>query len=246
MKLNGNYLVTGGSRGIGRAICLEIARCGGNVGIIYAGNEAAANETAKTVEALGAKAFVYKLDVSDFSAAKTVVDTAAKDMGSIDGLVNNAGVTADKLLLRMSEEDYDKVLSVNLKGAFNMIKHVSPLMIRARKGRIVNLSSVVGLMGNAGQINYAASKAGVVGLTKSAAKELASRCITCNAIAPGFIGTDMTDKLTDAQKEAITAGVPLGRIGNPEEVAHLAVFLLSDEASYITGEVIKIDGGLYI
>ena len=246
MKLSGNYLVTGGSRGIGRAICLEIAKNGGNVGIIYAGNEAAAHEAATMVEKLGVKAFVYKLDVSDFSEAKTVVDTAAKDMGGIDGLVNNAGVTADKLLLRMSEEDYDRVLSVNLKGAFNMIKHVSPLMIRARKGRIVNLSSVVGLMGNAGQINYAASKAGVIGLTKSAAKELASRGITCNAIAPGFIGTDMTDKLTDAQKEAITAGVPSGRIGNPEEVAHLAVFLLSDEASYITGEVIKIDGGLYI
>ena len=146
----------------------------------------------------------------------------------------------------MSEEDYDKVLSVNLKGAFNMVKHVSPIMIRARKGRIVNLSSVVGLMGNAGQVNYAASKAGVVGLTKSVAKELASRGVTCNAIAPGFIGTDMTAKLTEAQQQAITASVPLARIGAPEEVAHLAVFLLSDMAAYITGEVIKIDGGLYI
>lgn len=246
MTLNGNYLVTGGSRGIGRAICLEIAKCGGNVCIVYAGNDAAANETKEEVEKLGAKAWVYKLDVSDFNAAKTIVDTAAKEMGSIDGLVNNAGVTADKLLLRMGEEDYDKVLSVNLKGTFNMIKHVSPLMIRARYGRIVNLSSVVGLMGNAGQINYAASKAGVVGLTKSVAKELASRGITCNAIAPGFIGTDMTAKLTETQQQAITSAVPLARIGSPEEVAHLAVFLLSDMAAYITGEVIKIDGGLYI
>ena len=246
MTLNGNYLVTGGSRGIGRAICLEIARCGGSVGIIYAGNDAAANETKEEVEKLGAKAWVYKLDVSDFNAAKATVEAAAKDMGSIDGLVNNAGVTADKLLLRMGEEDFDRVLSVNLKGAFNMIKHVSPLMIRARRGRIVNLSSVVGLMGNAGQANYAASKAGVVGLTKSVAKELASRGITCNAIAPGFIGTDMTAKLTDAQQQAITSAVPLSRIGSPEEVAHLAVFLLSDMAAYITGEVVKIDGGLYI
>ena len=246
MKLNGNYLVTGGSRGIGRAICLEIARSGGNVGIIYAGNDAAANETAKEVVSLGAKAYVYKLDVSDFNAAKSVVETAAKDMGSIDGLVNNAGVTADKLLLRMTEADYDKVLSVNLKGAFNMIKHVSPLMLRARRGRIVNLSSVVGLMGNAGQVNYAASKAGIVGLTKSVAKELASRGITCNAIAPGIIGTDMTNALSDEQRAAITDGVPLRRIGLPEEVAYLAVFLLSEEASYITGQTIKIDGGLYI
>ncbi len=246
MTLNGNYLVTGGSRGIGRAICIEIARCGGNVGIVYAGNDVAANETKCEVEKLGAKAWVYKLDVADFNAAKTVVEAAAKDMGSIDGLVNNAGVTSDKLLLRMSEDDYDRVLSVNLKGTFNMIKHVSSLMIRARKGRIVNLSSVVGLMGNAGQANYAASKAGVVGLTKSVAKELASRGVTCNAIAPGFIGTDMTAKLTEAQQQAITASVPLARIGAPEEVAHLAVFLLSDMAAYITGEVIKIDGGLYI
>lgn len=246
MKLNGNYLVTGGSRGIGRAICLEIARSGGNVGIIYAGNDAAANETAKEVVSLGAKAYVYKLDVSDFNAAKSVVETAAKDMGSIDGLVNNAGVTADKLLLRMTEADYDKVLNVNLKGAFNMIKHVSPLMLRARRGRIVNLSSVVGLMGNAGQVNYAASKAGVVGLTKSVAKELASRGITCNAIAPGIIGTDMTNALSDEQRAAITDGVPLRRIGLPEEVAYLCAFLLSDSAAYITGEVIKIDGGLYI
>lgn len=246
MKLNGNYLVTGGSRGIGRAICLKIAESGGNVGIIYAGNEAAAEEVAEKARSFGIVALTYKLDVSDYEATKAVVEKAAADFGNIDGLVNNAGVTADKLLLRMTEEDYDRVVGVNLKGTFNMIKHVSPLMIRARKGRIVNMSSVVGLSGNAGQLNYSASKAGIVGLTKSTAKELSARGITCNAIAPGFIGTDMTAKLSSEQQKAIVDGVPLKRMGTPEEVAFLAVFLLSDNAAYITGEVIKIDGGLYM
>lgn len=241
-----NILVTGGSRGIGRAICVKAAQSGANVGIIYAGNEAKAEETVKIAENFGVKAIAYKTDVSDFEACKKTVDKALADFGAIDGLVNNAGITADKLLMRMSEEEFDRVLSVNLKGAFNMIRHVCTAMMRARKGHIVNMSSVVGLMGNAGQINYAASKAGVVGLTKSVAKEFASRGITCNAIAPGFIGTDMTDKLTDEQKKAIVSSVPLQRIGSPEEVASLAVFLLSDEAAYITGQVIKIDGGLYI
>ncbi len=241
-----NIIVTGGSRGIGRAICLEIARRGANVAVVYAGNDAAAAETVEEVKKLGVKAVSYKLDVSDFEACKNTVAQIAKDFPSVDGLVNNAGVTADTLLLRMTEQDYDKVLNVNLKGTFNMIKHVSPIMIRARKGHIVNMSSVVGLSGNAGQINYSASKAGVVGVTKSAAKELAPRGITCNAIAPGFIGTDMTAKLTDAQKDAILQSVPLKRMGGAEEVAALAAFLLSDAAAYITGEVIKIDGGLYI
>lgn len=241
-----NIIVTGGSRGIGRAICLKIAEQGGNVAVVYAGNDAASAETVKEAEKFGVKAVCYKLDVSDFEACKTVVGEITKDFPSIDGLVNNAGVTADTLLLRMTEQDYDKVLNVNLKGTFNMIKHVSPIMLRARKGRIVNMSSVVGLSGNAGQINYSASKAGVVGITKSAAKELAPRGITCNAIAPGFIGTDMTAKLTDAQKDAILQSVPLKRMGDAREVADLAAFLLSDSAAYITGEVIKVDGGLYI
>ena len=192
------------------------------------------------------KAVFYILYVYYFESCKTVVGEITKDFPSIHGLVNNAGVTADTLLLRMTEQDYDKVLNVNLKGTFNMIKHVSPIMLRARKGRIVNMSSVVGLSGNAGQINYSASKAGVVGITKSAAKELAPRGITCNAIAPGFIGTDMTAKLTDAQKDAILQSVPLKRMGDAREVADLAAFLLSDSAAYITGEVIKVDGGLYI
>ncbi len=241
-----NILVTGGSRGIGRAICLKAASEGANIAVVYAGNDAAANETAAAVREFGVRTETYKLDVSDFDAVKETVAAIAKDFGSIDGLVNNAGVTADTLLLRMTEADYDKVLGVNLKGTFNMIKHVAPLMLKARKGRIVNMSSVVGLSGNAGQINYSASKAGVVGITKSVAKELASRSVTCNAIAPGFIGTDMTAKLTEAQQQGILSSVPLGRMGNAEEVAALAVFLLSDAAAYITGEVIKIDGGLYI
>lgn len=241
-----NVIVTGGSRGIGAAICLEIAAQGGNVAIVYAGNEEAALNTKSQAESLGAKAFVYQADVSDFEAAKRVVEQAAADLGGVDGLVNNAGVTCDKLLLRMSEQDFDRVLQVNLKGTFNMIKHITPIMLKARKGHIVNMSSVVGLMGNAGQINYAASKAGVVGLTKSVAKELASRSVTCNAIAPGFIGTDMTAKLTQQQQDAIKGGIPLSRMGEAQEVAYLAAFLLSDRAAYITGEIIKVDGGLYI
>lgn len=241
-----NILVTGGSRGIGRAICLELASRGANVGVIYAGNDSAAEKTVEDCAALGVKAQCFKADVSDFEAVKQLITNAAAAFGSVDGLVNNAGVTADKLLLRMTESDFDRVVSVNLKGAFNMIKHVTPLMIKARYGRIVNMSSVVGLMGNAGQINYAASKAALVGLTKSVAKELASRNVTCNAVAPGFIDTDMTAALTEQQQQAIKSNIPLGRMGQAADVARLTAFLLSDAAAYITGEVIKVDGGLYM
>ena len=239
-------VVTGGSRGIGAAIARHCAQCGANVAVVYAGRADAAQETVANCEKLGVRAKAYQCDVSDFEAAKNLVASIVTDFGSVWGLVNNAGVTCDKLLLRMSEADFDRVLAVNLKGSFNMIKHLTPVLLRAKEGRIVNLSSVVGLMGNAGQVNYAASKAGVVGMTKSVARELASRSITCNAVAPGFIDTDMTAKLTDDQQAAIRAGIPLGTIGTVDDVAATVAFLLGAGARYITGEVIKVDGGLYI
>lgn len=239
-------IVTGGSRGIGAAIARACAEQGADVAVVYAGNADAAAQTVNACVALGVRAKAYQCDVSDFEAAKNTVAAVVADFGGVWGLVNNAGVTCDKLLLRMTEADFDRVLAVNLKGAFNMIKHITPVLLREKCGRIVNLSSVVGLMGNAGQANYAASKAGVIGLTKSVARELASRSITCNAIAPGFIDTDMTAKLSEEQKAAIRAGIPLGTIGRVEDVAALVSFLLSDAARYITGEVVKVDGGLYI
>lgn len=239
-----NVLVTGSSRGIGKAIALAYANMGANVAILYAGNKEKADETASEITALGVKAVAYKCDVSSFTETKEVVDAVNKEFGGIDVLVNNAGVTADTLLMRMSEEQWDKVLDTNLKGAFNMTKHVSTLMLRARKGAIVNVSSVVGLMGNAGQANYSASKAGLIGLTKATAKELSSRGITVNAVAPGFIATDMTDMLTAEQQELIKKQIPLGTIGQASNVADLVVFLSQNK--YITGEVVKIDGGMYI
>lgn len=239
-------LVTGGGRGIGRAIALTCAEKGASVAVVYSGSAEAAENTVKRITDSGVKAAAYKCDVSDFSAVKTLVERVAVDFGRIDGLVNNAGITADNLLLRMKEEDYDRVLSVNLKGAFNTVKHTAPLFMKQRSGSIVNITSVVGLMGNAGQVNYASSKAGVVGLTKSVAKELAPRFVRCNAVAPGFIATDMTDKLSEEQKAAICAGIPLKSIGVAEDVAEAVCFLLSDASRYITGEVIKVDGGLYI
>lgn len=241
-----NIIVTGASRGIGAAIALECAAQGANVAIVYAGRADAAAETAEKCAAFGVKAAAYQCDVSDFEAAKGVIARISADFGTVWGLVNNAGITRDKLIMRMSEEDFTRVLDVNLKGCFHMIKHLTPLLARAREGRIVNLSSVVGLMGNAGQVNYAASKAGVIGLTKSVAKELAPRAVTCNAVAPGFIDTDMTAALSAEQKAAIRSGIPLGTIGAPADVAKLTAFLLSEDAGYITGQVIKVDGGLYI
>ena len=237
-------VVTGGSRGIGRAVCLELAKGGANVVLCYAGNEAAAQETVREIEALGAKALAIRCDVSDAAQVDALVKAAVETFGRIDILVNNAGITRDNLLMRMSEADFDAVISTNLKGTFLCMKAVSRLMLKQRYGRIVNLSSVVGLRGNAGQVNYAASKAGVVGMTKSLAKELASRGVTVNAVAPGFIETDMTAALTDAARAAAQGSIPMNRLGAPEDVAKAAAFLASDDAAYITGQVLAVDGGM--
>ena len=237
-------IVTGGSRGIGRAVCLELARGGANVVLCCAGNEAAARETAKSVEELGAKALALRCDVSDAARVDALVKAAVDAFGRVDILVNNAGITRDNLLMRMSEADFDAVIAANLKGAFLCMKAVSRLMLKQRYGRIVNLSSVVGLRGNAGQVNYAASKAGIVGMTKSLAKELASRGVTVNAVAPGFIETDMTAALTEQARAAALGSVPMGRLGAAEDVARAVAFLAGDGAAYVTGQVLAVDGGM--
>ncbi len=237
-------VVTGGSRGIGRAVCLELARRGAHVALCYAGNEAAAKETVAACEAEGARAMAVRCDVSDESQVKALMDAALKEFGRIDILVNNAGITRDGLLMTMKEADFDAVLDANLKGAFLCMKAVSRPMMKQRYGRIVNLSSVVGLRGNAGQANYAASKAGLIGLTKSAARELASRGITVNAVAPGFIDTDMTAALPEAARTALFASIPAGRLGRAEEVARAVAFLASEASAYLTGQVLAVDGGM--
>ena len=237
-------VVTGGSRGLGRAVCLELAEGGANVVLCYAGNEAAARETVRAVEALGAKALAVRCDVADAAQVDELVKAAQVAFGRIDILVNNAGITRDNLLMRMSEADFDAVVAANLKGTFLCMKAVSRLMLKQRYGRIVNLSSVVGLRGNAGQVNYAASKAGVIGMTKSLAKELASRGVTVNAVAPGFMETDMTAALPDAARSSAKEAIPMGRLGAPEDVAKAVGFLASDAAAYITGQVLAVDGGM--
>ena len=245
MKFEGKTaIVTGGSRGLGRAVCLELAAGGANVVLCYAGNEAAAQETVRAVEALGAKALAVRCDVADAAQVDELVKAAMEAFRRIDILVNNAGITRDNLLMRMSEADFDAVIAANLKGAFLCMKAVSRLMLKQRYGRIVNLSSVVGLRGNAGQVNYAASKAGVIGMTKSLAKELASRGVTVNAVAPGFIETDMTAALPEAARTAAQNGIPMSRLGAPEDVAKAIGFLASDDAAYITGQVLAVDGGM--
>ena len=237
-------IVTGGSRGIGRAVCLELAAGGANVVFCYAGNDAAAHKTAQDVEAAGGRALALRCDVSDAAQVDALVSAAGERFGRIDILVNNAGITRDNLLLRMSEAEFDMVVAANLKGAFLCMKAVSKRMLKQRCGRIVNLSSVVGLRGNAGQVNYAASKAGVIGMTKSLAKELASRGVTVNAVAPGFIETDMTAALPEAARTAAQNGIPMSRLGAPEDVAKAVGFLASDDAAYITGQVLAVDGGM--
>ena len=237
-------VVTGGSRGLGRAVCLELAKGGANVVLCYAGNEAAAGETVAACEALGAKALAVRCDVAKADEVKALMDAAVEAFGRIDILVNNAGITRDGLLMMMKEEDFDAVINANLKGAFLCMKAASRLMMKQRWGRIVNLSSVVGLRGNAGQVNYAASKAGVIGMTKSLAKELATRGVTVNAVAPGFIDTDMTAAMPQAAREATLASIPMGRMGAPEDVAKAVAFLASDEAAYVTGQVLAVDGGM--
>ena len=234
-------VITGGSRGIGAAIALKFASLGANIAVIYSGNAEAANETCRLCQAHGVKAIPYRCDVADFSAVKETVSLIKKDFGSVHIVVNNAGITRDGLVAMMKEEDYDAVLDTNLKGAFNMIRHCSPLLIRAKEGCIINITSVAGLMGNAGQCNYSASKAGLIGLTKSAAKELASKGIRCNAIAPGFIATDMTE---DQMENPLVKMIPLGRMGKPEDIAEAAAYLAA--APYVTGEILRVDGGIAI
>ena len=237
-------LVTGGSRGIGRAICVRFAEKGANVMINYAGNESAALETKRLCEEHGAKVEVIHADVSDDKQCVDMIKATILTFGRLDILVNNAGITCDGLLMRMSEEDFNTVLDVNLKGTFHCIKHVSRIFTKQRSGRIINMTSVVGLSGNAGQVNYAASKAGVIGLTKSAAKEFASRGVTVNAIAPGFIETDMTDQLKDEIKQEMKRNIPLGFFGTPDDIAGTVLFLASNDARYITGQVISVNGGM--
>lgn len=239
-------VVTGASRGIGKAIALKLASLGASVVVNYNGSEERALQVKAEIEEQGTKASVYQCDVSDFESCETFIQDIIKEYGRIDILVNNAGITKDGLLMKISEEDFDKVLDTNLKGTFNTVRFVSRQMLKQKSGRIINMSSVVGVSENAGQANYAASKAGVIGLTKSAARELASRGITVNAIAPGFIETDMTEVLSDKVKEACVGQIPLGKFGKPEDVANLAAFLASDEAGYITGQVIHVDGGMVI
>ena len=245
MSLNGKTaLVTGASRGIGCAIALRLAEDGANVAVIYAGSADKAEAVVNEITALGVNAKAYRCNVADSTAVNETVKAVTNDLGKIDILVNNAGITRDGLMLRMKDEDFDAVLDTNLKGAFNMIRACYSGFIRKKSGRIINISSVSGIMGNAGQANYSASKAGVIGLTKSVARELASRGITCNAVAPGFIQTDMTENLGD--NNPLLNSIPLGRMGKPEDIAAAVAFLASDSAAYITGEVLKVDGGLAI
>jgi len=247
MRLAGKTaLVTGASRGIGRAIALRFAAEGAFVVVNYAGNEAAAGETLAAIESAGGKAVLSRFDVGSAGEVDTAVKAIVAERGRIDILVNNAGVTRDNLLMRLTEDDFDAVVRTNLKGTFLVTKVVSRQMIRQRGGRIVNMSSVVGEMGNAGQSVYAATKAGILGFTKAMARELASREITVNAIAPGFITTDMTQSMPEAARKEFAERIPLGRFGAPEEVAELALFLASDAAAYVTGQVVGINGGMYM
>lgn len=239
-------IVTGASRGIGREIALTFASYGANIVVNYYGSEKKAREVADEIEAMGREVLLYQGDVADMDAAKAMVKETVKKFGRIDILVNNAGITKDNLLMAMKEEEFDQVIRTNLKGSFVCMKQVIRTMIKQKYGKIINLSSVSGRMGNAGQINYSAAKAGIIGMTKSLAREVGSRGITVNAIAPGFIDTDMTAVLKEDVKEAIMSEIPLKRMGQPRDIAQAAAFLASDNASYITGQVISVDGGMYM
>ncbi len=239
-------LVTGASRGIGREIALTLAEYGADVIVNYNGSEEKAAQVKAEIEKLGRRAKMVQCSVADYEASRKMISDMLAVFGHIDILVNNAGITKDNLMIKMSEDDFDAVIDTNLKGTFNTIKHMYRAFLKQRAGRIINLSSVSGVLGNAGQANYAASKAGVIGLTKSMAKELASRNITVNAVAPGYIDTDMTQAMSDGAKEAIIAQIPLKRAGQTKDIAEMVAFLASDKASYITGQIISVDGGMAI
>ncbi len=239
-------LVTGAGRGIGKAIAIALAKEGMNVVVNYNGSADKAEETAAAIRELGVKAKTVKCNVADFDECKKMIDEVIAEFGRIDVLVNNAGITRDGLLMKMSEDDFDSVININLKGAFNTTKHISKYLLKQKAGKIINISSVSGILGNAGQANYSASKAGIIGLTKSTARELASRGITCNAIAPGFVETDMTSAMNEQVIEKSIEMIPLKRIGKAEEIAYMAAFLASEKADYITGQVFAVDGGMTI
>lgn len=246
MLKNKIALITGAGRGIGRAIAVALAKEGAEVVINYNGSEERAKEVKQTIEENGGKASIYKCNVSDFTACEAMIKDIVKEYGHLDILVNNAGITKDGLIMKMKEEDFDSVLNVNLKGTFNTIRHSARQMLKQRSGKIINISSVSGILGNVGQANYAASKAGVIGLTKTMARELGSRGITVNAIAPGFVDTEMTEVLSEEIRENACKQIILGRFGKPEDIANTAVFLASDKADYITGQVISVDGGMNV
>ena len=241
-----NALVTGAGRGIGKAIALELAAKGAFVIVNYNGSKEAAEQTVAEIKAAGGDAVAYQCSVSDYEACGAMITALIKEYTHIDILVNNAGITRDGLLMKMSEEDFDAVINTNLKGCFNTIRHMSRYFLKQRAGKIINISSVSGILGNAGQANYSASKAGAIGLTKAVARELASRGINVNAVAPGFVETDMTDALSDSVKENLKSQIPLGKIGHPQDIAKAVAFLASPDANYITGQVLSVDGGMAI
>ncbi|CAC6883378.1 3-oxoacyl-[acyl-carrier protein] reductase [Staphylococcus aureus] len=246
MKVTKSALVTGASRGIGRSIALQLAEEGYNVAVNYAGSKEKAEAVVEEIKAKGVDSFAIQANVADADEVKAMIKEVVSQFGSLDVLVNNAGITRDNLLMRMKEQEWDDVIDTNLKGVFNCIQKATPQMLRQRSGAIINLSSVVGAVGNPGQANYVATKAGVIGLTKSAARELASRGITVNAVAPGFIVSDMTDALSDELKEQMLTQIPLARFGQDTDIANTVAFLASDKAKYITGQTIHVNGGMYM